>query len=248
MNICSDFITFNVKKTICIKYGDSVKLTEHVILDDNVILSQAGVRHLDNFFNRCLDHNVDSNHKCSHFIGYYNQMLSNFGHLNPESVVTLFKFMVHFYGNITVIDLENVLRNGTNVTHTRRWLLCPLIDQCKRRWLLCPLIDQCKRRWLLCPLIDQYHIRHKFILRDIKIWYQDKYPPDKYPPDKYRPDKYPPDKYPPDKYPPDIYPPLNKVIKYRKIKVHLFKKIYLYIYIHIIYILHTYYIHITYIL
>ena len=42
MNICSDFatnnfITFNAHKTICIKYGESVRLTEHVILDGNVI-------------------------------------------------------------------------------------------------------------------------------------------------------------------------------------------------------------------
>ena len=42
MNICSDFATnhfinFNAKKTICIKYGESVRLTEHVILDGNVI-------------------------------------------------------------------------------------------------------------------------------------------------------------------------------------------------------------------
>ena len=41
MNICSDFATnnlsFNAQKTICIKYGESVRLTEHVILDGNVI-------------------------------------------------------------------------------------------------------------------------------------------------------------------------------------------------------------------
>ena len=42
MNICSDFatnnfITFNAQKTICFKYGESVRLTEHVILDGNVI-------------------------------------------------------------------------------------------------------------------------------------------------------------------------------------------------------------------
>ena len=42
---------------------------------------------------------------------------------------------------------------------------------------------------------------------------------------------------PAEQIPPDIYPPLNKVIKYRKIKVHLFKKIYFYNYIHITYIL-----------
>ena len=54
MNIYSDFttntfITFNAKKTICFKYGESVKLTEHVILDGNVISLHTGVRHLGNF-------------------------------------------------------------------------------------------------------------------------------------------------------------------------------------------------------
>ena len=49
MNICSDFatnncITFNAKKIICIKYGESVRLTEHVILDGNVISWHTGVR------------------------------------------------------------------------------------------------------------------------------------------------------------------------------------------------------------
>ena len=40
-----------------------------------------------------------SNRKCSHFIGYYNQTMSNFGHLNPGSVVTLFKsYCCSFYG------------------------------------------------------------------------------------------------------------------------------------------------------
>ena len=27
---------------------------------------------------------MDANRKCSHFIGYYNHMMSNFSHLNPE--------------------------------------------------------------------------------------------------------------------------------------------------------------------
>ena len=48
MNICSDFatnnvFTFNAQKTICIKYGKSVRLTEHVILDGNVISWHTGV-------------------------------------------------------------------------------------------------------------------------------------------------------------------------------------------------------------
>ena len=74
MNICSDFatnnfMTFNAQKTICIKYRESVRLTEHVILDGKVISWHTGVRHLGNFLNNCLDINMDTNHKCSHFIG-----------------------------------------------------------------------------------------------------------------------------------------------------------------------------------
>ena len=42
MNFCSDFatnkfITYNAHTTIWIKYGESVRLTEHIILDGNVI-------------------------------------------------------------------------------------------------------------------------------------------------------------------------------------------------------------------
>ena len=51
-------------------------------------------------FNSCLDIKMDANRKCSHFISYYNHMMSNFGHLNTESVVTLFKsYCCSFYGS-----------------------------------------------------------------------------------------------------------------------------------------------------
>ena len=45
MYICSDFatnncITFNAQKTICIKYGESVRLTEHAIYE-----RRQGLRH-----------------------------------------------------------------------------------------------------------------------------------------------------------------------------------------------------------
>ena len=46
--------------------------------------------------------------------GYYNRVMGNFGHLNPERVVLYLNlivvpFMVHFYGNITVMDLEEYI-------------------------------------------------------------------------------------------------------------------------------------------
>ena len=54
-------------------------------------------------------------------------MMSNFGHLSFESVVTLFNlivvlFMVHFYGNMTVIVLVNAVHNGTN--ELEEYILC----------------------------------------------------------------------------------------------------------------------------
>ena len=66
--------TFNAQIKICIKYGESVRLTEHVILDGKFISWHTGVRHLGNFLNNCLDINMDTNRICSHFIGYFNQM------------------------------------------------------------------------------------------------------------------------------------------------------------------------------
>ena len=110
------------QKTICIKYGESVRVTKHFLLelDGNVVSWHTGVRHLCNFFNSCLDINMDTNRKCSHFIGYYNQMMNNFVTqimrvllLYLNLIVVL--FMAHFYGNITVMVLENDVHNGTNV-------------------------------------------------------------------------------------------------------------------------------------
>ena len=81
INIGSDFATN-------IKYGESVKLNEHGILNGNVISWHTGVSQ-GNFLNSCLHINVDSNRTFSHCIGYYNHMMSNFGHLNPASLVIL---------------------------------------------------------------------------------------------------------------------------------------------------------------
>ena len=55
---------------------------------------------------------MDANRKCSHCIGYYNHMMRVLL-LYLNLIVVL--FMVHFYGNITVMVLENAVHNVTNV-------------------------------------------------------------------------------------------------------------------------------------
>ena len=55
------FITFNAKKTICIKFGESIKLTEQGMMNSNVLSWHSEVRHIGNLSNSCLD----SNRECS---------------------------------------------------------------------------------------------------------------------------------------------------------------------------------------
>ena len=64
LDICTNFvhenfITFNTKKTVCIKW-------------------QTNVRHLGNYLNNTLDNSVDSNIKYSYFIGQFNNLKSFF--------------------------------------------------------------------------------------------------------------------------------------------------------------------------
>ena len=82
-------------------------------------------------------------------------MMSNFSHLNPESVVTLFKsYCCSFY-----VFFKWKYNSDSFGKCCTQW------NKCIRIYFL----PYNTYRWLLGPLIDQYHIRHQFILRDIKF-------------------------------------------------------------------------------
>ena len=109
--ICHSFalsnnITFNTKKTMCIKYGEPVKDSEKITLDQVQLKYYETVRHLDNFFNTDNNCTSDINYKGFSFIGYFNKMMSHYSHLQPimsyqdylNHIVVLFTAL--FYGNI----------------------------------------------------------------------------------------------------------------------------------------------------
>ena len=80
--ICHSFalsnnITFNTKKTMCIKYGEPVKDSEMITLDQVQLKYYETVRHLGNFFNTDNNCTSDINYKCSSFIGYFNKMVQH---------------------------------------------------------------------------------------------------------------------------------------------------------------------------
>ena len=59
LDICNkfaidNFIIFNSKKTICIKYGEDVRVSEQVFMNGRLLSWHSEVRHLGNFFNNRL--------------------------------------------------------------------------------------------------------------------------------------------------------------------------------------------------
>ena len=88
-------ITFNTKKTICIKFGELIKPHEFAKLD-----RQTNVIHLNNYLNNTLDNSVDSNIKYSHFINQFNNLKRKFGFIQPDMFNNLFKsYCCSFYGS-----------------------------------------------------------------------------------------------------------------------------------------------------
>ena len=137
-------ITFNPKKTVCIKFGWIV-----LFFDATVLMSMNGctvqwsesVRHLGNFVGSTLSDSLDCRYKRSMFIGYVNELISKFGHLQPHILINIFKtYCCSFFGSSTwrlnsagfksCTTAWNVgvrrLLNLPNTTHT--WLLGPLLD------------------------------------------------------------------------------------------------------------------------
>ena len=99
----SNNITFNTKKTMCMKYGEPVKDSEKIILDRVQLKYYETVRHLGNFFNTDNNCTSDINYKCSSFIGYFNKMMSLYSHLQPDVLCRLFKsYCCFFYGQFSM--------------------------------------------------------------------------------------------------------------------------------------------------
>ena len=75
---------------MCFKYGEPVKDSEKITLDQVQLF----------FFNTDNNCTSDINYKCSCFIGYFNKMMSHYSHLQPDVLCRLFKLYFFFlYGS-----------------------------------------------------------------------------------------------------------------------------------------------------
>ena len=105
LKICHNFaqsnsITFNNKKTACIKFGKEIVKNEKAMLDTHVLKWLDKVKHLGNYINTDGNEITDCNFKKSLFIGYVNKLRSNFGKLQSKVLINLFKsYCCLFYGS-----------------------------------------------------------------------------------------------------------------------------------------------------
>ena len=75
------------------------------------------VKHLRNYMNKDCNEVTDCNIKKSLFIGYVNKLRSNFGKMQPSTLISLLShidvlFMGPIYGNLIHVDLINVVNCG----------------------------------------------------------------------------------------------------------------------------------------
>ena len=83
-------MTFNPKKTACIKFGNKFNKLEHGSINGFPVQLSESVRPLGNLVDSTLSDSLDCIYKRSMFIGYVNKLRSKFGHLQPHILLNLF--------------------------------------------------------------------------------------------------------------------------------------------------------------
>jgi hypothetical protein len=145
--ICSEYavdnnIIFNASKTMCIKYGETVKDCEKVICNNVNISWCINIKHLGTYIDSSLTDKFDCNRKNSAFVGSINKLLSNFYMVQPEILCNLFKlYCCSLYGaqlwyfNSAGFEKccfywNKAIRKIFKLPYqTHRWMLGPLSNQ-----------------------------------------------------------------------------------------------------------------------
>ena len=105
LKICHIFaeknsILFNSKKTVCSKFGGNVVRNKEAYLNSHPLLWKDKVKHLGNIIDKNGNEVYDCTFKKSMFIGYVNNLRSNFGKMQPSVLANLFKaYYCSFYGS-----------------------------------------------------------------------------------------------------------------------------------------------------
>ena len=163
IDICSQFaldysLTFNSKKSVCIKFGENVKDCERIKLGTVYIDWVDKIKHLGNYIDSTLSDKLDCKMKMSLFIGHVNKLNATFGNLQSNIISRLFKtYCCSFYGS-QIWKVNSVCFDK----------VCTLWNKSVRRIYNIPYTSH---TWMLGPLMNQYHIRHQLKFRTIRFLY-----------------------------------------------------------------------------
>ena len=95
-------ITFNPKKTVCIKFGNKINIYEHVSINGVPVQWSESVKHLGNYVDSTLSDSLNCRYKRSMLIGYVKKLKSKLVHLQPHILINLFKtYCCYFFGSST---------------------------------------------------------------------------------------------------------------------------------------------------
>ena len=163
LKICHNFaqsnsIIFNNKKTVCVKFGREIVKNEKAMLDKHALKWMDKVKHLGNFINKDCNEIPDCNFKKSLFIGYVNKLRSNFGMLQSNVLINLFKsYCCSYYGS----HLWKFNSTGFDK-------FCKAWNIAIRKLLELPYNAHV---YLLGPLVKQINIREQIYVRNYRfLW------------------------------------------------------------------------------
>ena len=163
LKICHNFaqsnsIIFNNKKTVCIKFGREIVKNKKAMLDTHALKWMDKVKHHGNYINKDCNEIPDCNFKKSLFIGYVNKLRSNFGMLQSNVLINLFKsYCCSFYGS-------------------HLWKFNSIgFDKCCKAWNIAirKLLELPYNAhvYLLGPLVKQINIREQLYVRNYRfLW------------------------------------------------------------------------------
>ena len=134
-------LTFNCKKSMCIKFGDNVNVNEIIKLNDSHLSWVIEIKHLGN---KTLSDKSDCQYKLASFIGSVNKFIANFGSLQQDVIARLFKSCCcSFYGS-----------QAWQIDSTDYKRICVTWNKSVRKILKLPYITH---TWMLGPLLNQSH-------------------------------------------------------------------------------------------
>lgn len=163
LNICGEFgrenfIMFNSKKSMAIKFGSPVENQEIILLNKLPIKWVKKTKHLGNIVNDELSDIDDCMVKCSQFIGSFNKLYSNYSHLYSHSLAQMFKsYCTSFYGSCLW---------KYETAEFRKILTCWNIAV-RKIFKLKPTTHS----YYLGPLMSQPSLVEQFYIRDIRFLY-----------------------------------------------------------------------------